>query len=376
MAIKALWALSLGSALAALIALSVLVVGSLGGSSGPGAGDRAAVQQVAPPVRPAPTETRALPTPLPPRSVLDLRFSLEVTRSPRFAWPAVGPITNYFGRGHPTGIDIGLDHEAVSPVRASADGVVKFAGGDPCCGYGLYVEIEHEDGAVTLYGHLASISVSDGDQVLQGEVIGLGGSTGVSDGKHLHFELRINGVAVDPLRYLPVQKESPYVSFQQAADCPSDSVRIDPASRVRLAYQAFSGASYQLMGVEVRPAQAGAPAVTARIDGARAAVLQVAAPLVTGLTYRYVVEAELRLGDSVGTLTCWLELTTLQTLPNPERAIVAEEELPGPTPVAPTRTPTPRPAPTATKTPAPAGTPPTRPTVERIEREPPAPRTR
>jgi len=57
--------------------------------------------------------------------------TIEVVRRSQFNWPALGPITTYFGPGHPTGIDIGLDLDADSPIKASAAGTVSFAGGEP-----------------------------------------------------------------------------------------------------------------------------------------------------------------------------------------------------------------------------------------------------
>jgi len=82
-------------------------------------------------------------------------------------------------------------------------GVVTFAGGNACCSYGLYVVIEHGNGYQTLYAHLSKVSVSVGERVSQGELIGYGGRTGYATGPHLHFEVYVNGAVVDPLAYLP-----------------------------------------------------------------------------------------------------------------------------------------------------------------------------
>jgi murein DD-endopeptidase MepM/ murein hydrolase activator NlpD len=118
-----------------------------------------------------------------------------------FIWPVRGPITQYFSPSH-TGIDIGLG-ETTPPIAAAKAGTVTFAGGDPCCSYGLYVVVDHGDGVTTLYGHLSSIAVSTGQSVTQGQTLGNGGSTGNSTGNHLHFEVRVNGVPQNPLEYLP-----------------------------------------------------------------------------------------------------------------------------------------------------------------------------
>ena len=87
-----------------------------------------------------------------------------------------------------------------TPVHASDGGTVKIAGW--YYGYGLCVVIDHGGGFSTLYGHNSSLNVSVGDKVYQGQVIAKAGSTGRSTGSHCHFEVHINGKAVDPKKYL------------------------------------------------------------------------------------------------------------------------------------------------------------------------------
>ncbi|HHS98179.1 MAG TPA: M23 family metallopeptidase [Chloroflexi bacterium] len=96
----------------------------------------------------------------------------------------------------------GLDIAAYlhDPIYAAAAGTVVFAGVSG--GYGNLVIIEHADGWESWYAHLSVISVTEGQEVEQGEVIGAAGSTGYSTGPHLHFELRYQGRPVDPLVYL------------------------------------------------------------------------------------------------------------------------------------------------------------------------------
>jgi len=80
---------------------------------------------------------------------------------------------------------------------------VTFAGGNTCCSYGLYVIVDHGNGYTTLYAHLSSISVTQGQRVLLGQLLGLGGRTGYATGNHLHFEVRYNDTILDPLKALP-----------------------------------------------------------------------------------------------------------------------------------------------------------------------------
>lgn len=97
------------------------------------------------------------------------------------------------------GIDIGNAGYG-APVLAAADGIVTYAG--VMSGYGNCVMINHGNGIVTLYGHGQEIKATLGSVVKQGDIIMTVGSTGNSTGPHLHFEVRLNGVAVDPLPYL------------------------------------------------------------------------------------------------------------------------------------------------------------------------------
>ena len=124
------------------------------------------------------------------------------------AWPADGDKTSGFGpRVHPifgsvrqhNGIDLGGD--TGDRVRAARSGEVILAGEKG--GFGNTIVIYHGLGYSTLYAHLSRIEVSVGQQVQSGGRIGAIGSTGWSTGPHLHFELRIDGRAVDPTPYLP-----------------------------------------------------------------------------------------------------------------------------------------------------------------------------
>ncbi|TXH30839.1 MAG: M23 family metallopeptidase [Actinobacteria bacterium] len=121
------------------------------------------------------------------------------------AWPAPGaPVSGNVGpRIHPvygyrschTGTDIGA--AGGSPILAAEDGVVvSIQNGGP---YGLHTLIQHGSGISTMYAHQSSTSVSVGQKVKKGQVIGRVGSTGWSTGPHLHFEVHVNGTPYDPM---------------------------------------------------------------------------------------------------------------------------------------------------------------------------------
>ncbi len=134
-------------------------------------------------------------------------YNILLAQTPNL-WPAQGYISSYFGwRQSPfggngmdfhTGIDVVAYYGA--PIRAAADGTVESAGWDG--GYGKSVQIYHRDGIETIYGHLSEFAVKAGDKVKKGQVIGYEGCTGLCTGTHVHFEIRVNGTAVDPLSYL------------------------------------------------------------------------------------------------------------------------------------------------------------------------------
>ncbi|HUK23041.1 MAG TPA: M23 family metallopeptidase [Terriglobales bacterium] len=122
-------------------------------------------------------------------------------------WPVEGQITGSFGEridpfngegAFHEGVDIGSSYG--QPVVAPADGIVIFA--DFLGGYGRALILDHGHGITTRYGHLASFAVSAGQHVHRGEVIGYVGLSGRSTGPHLHYEVRINDIPVNPHKYL------------------------------------------------------------------------------------------------------------------------------------------------------------------------------
>ncbi len=123
-------------------------------------------------------------------------------------WPLTGNISSTFGyRLNPfnrklqrhTGWDIAT--AMGTPIGATADGVVVTAGMSSI-GYGLHVIVDHGNGLKTLFGHLSSIAVSVGQELVIGDEIGLVGSTGNSTGPHLHYEVRLNDSPIDPGPFL------------------------------------------------------------------------------------------------------------------------------------------------------------------------------
>ena len=135
-----------------------------------------------------------------------------------FLWP----LTNYntlsslFGnRTHPitgkpnnhTGIDIPAPKG--TPILAAKSGVVSISTKNRS--YGNYVVVSHSDGTSTLYAHMNSRNVKEGQTVKQGDVLGYVGTTGSSTGNHLHFEIRVNGTRVDPVNYF--KDKTLYVTY-------------------------------------------------------------------------------------------------------------------------------------------------------------------
>jgi murein DD-endopeptidase MepM/ murein hydrolase activator NlpD len=122
-------------------------------------------------------------------------------------WPVIGPITGAFGEridpfngegAFHSGVDISSRYG--EPVLATADGTVSYA--DFYNGYGRMIEIDHGGGVSTRYGHLSGFAVTDGQTVHKGQVIGYVGLSGRSTGPHLHYEVRIHDIPVNPHKFL------------------------------------------------------------------------------------------------------------------------------------------------------------------------------
>ena len=153
----------------------------------------------------------------------------SVTRPGTFAMPVAGHVTSTFGmRMHPLlgfmrlhkGMDIGARYGA--PIMAATDGVVAMAG--RAGGYGNFVKLAHAGGLATGYGHMSRVAVRAGQRVRRGQVIGYVGSTGLSTGPHLHWEVWKNGTAVNPRT----------LSFSTTVTVPAATMRAVKAKLARL----------------------------------------------------------------------------------------------------------------------------------------------
>jgi murein DD-endopeptidase MepM/ murein hydrolase activator NlpD len=130
----------------------------------------------------------------------------EVSFTPTL-WPVIGRITGSFGErldpfsgegAFHTGVDISSQYG--DGVRAAADGVVTHA--NVHAGYGRLVVVDHGFGVASWYGHLSTFAVAPGMRIKRGDIIGYVGVSGRTTGPHVHYEVRINGAPVNPMRYL------------------------------------------------------------------------------------------------------------------------------------------------------------------------------
>jgi len=141
-----------------------------------------------------------------------------------FIWPAEGKVTSQFGPRNGSFHD-GVDIAAPlgSAVLAAADGKVIFS--DVLRGYGNVVIVRHAKGYLTVYAHNRANLVKEGQGVRQGDVIAEVGQTGRATGASLHFEVRKDNLARNPLQYLPEEQSS----VQRKS--PARTVREDPSAR-------------------------------------------------------------------------------------------------------------------------------------------------
>jgi murein DD-endopeptidase MepM/ murein hydrolase activator NlpD len=144
--------------------------------------------------KPATTKVARAPAPAPV-----VQPYVPVVATGKLLWPVPGAvITQYFWAGH---LAIDMATNAGNPVLAAGAGVVISAGWRDNGG-GLVIEIDHGNGLHTLYNHLGAILVSTGQVVARGQRIANVGCTGLCTGPHVHFQVKVGGVFVNPLRYL------------------------------------------------------------------------------------------------------------------------------------------------------------------------------
>jgi murein DD-endopeptidase MepM/ murein hydrolase activator NlpD len=150
-------------------------------------------------VAPTPLPTPVAPPPPPPPPQPTYVAPAKIVGNGMLLWPVPGGIiTQYFSSGHQA---LDIARAAGSAVIAADAGTVTWTGWKDNGG-GLVIEINHGNGIVTRYDHLGSIGVAVGDVVTRGQTIAAVGCTGLCTGPHVHFEVIVNGVHVNPLRYL------------------------------------------------------------------------------------------------------------------------------------------------------------------------------
>jgi murein DD-endopeptidase MepM/ murein hydrolase activator NlpD len=160
-------------------------------------GQREPLPREAPPPRPAPLEGEVAPEApwVPPPSAPALA-------QPAFVWPLHGEVLSRFGapRGRRWHAGLDIRGRRGEPVLAAAAGTVVFSG--TMRGYGKTVIVSHGEGYETLYAHNDRLMAQPGDRVARGQPVATVGSTGNATTEHCHFEIQVNGTAVDPLAYL------------------------------------------------------------------------------------------------------------------------------------------------------------------------------
>lgn len=181
-------------------------------------------EQAAPSATPAPTPAAtATPTPapsaepevihmdytgpaLPDNTSMD-QYRLDVGQT---ITPVLGWVSSEFGwREHPVdgeekfhnGVDLAVNNG--TEVKAFADGVVDYIGDSPI--YGLYLQLKHDGGVTTFYAHCSELCVQQGESVSAGQKVAESGDTGNATGPHLHFEIKKDGVRLNPLYYIQTQ---------------------------------------------------------------------------------------------------------------------------------------------------------------------------
>ena len=251
------WRVAAGGSTAGIVALVAAAVAVTGGA---GEQDARSAFVLEPQVRYVSefTAPSAVQRARPPGAPIAMRVAVSAP----FIWPVEGAITSRIGSDHPSGIDIGLSTDRNREIKASAAGTVSFSGGSDGEDYGFHIIIDHGDGVETLYAHLSQRVVQAGAVVQQGQLIGIGGSSGKSDGIHLHFEVTKDGRVFNPLDLLP-DDMTPAAAAE--IDCRNDALVMDAGSRVTFDLAGALAPGESVVGLTITDAS-GAPADAAVVD--------------------------------------------------------------------------------------------------------------
>jgi len=253
------WRVAAGGSTAGIVALVAAAVAVTGGA---GEQDARSAFVLQPEVRyvselSAPSSAQRA---RPPGAPVPMRVAVSTP----FIRPVEGPVTSRIGPDHPSGIDIGLSTDRNREIKASAAGTVSFSGGSNGEDYGFHIIIDHGGGVETLYAHLSQRIVQAGAVVQQGQLIGIGGSSGKSDGIHLHFEITKDSRVFNPLDLLPDERTPPEATD---IDCRNEALFIDAGSRITFDLAGALASGESVVGLSITDA-AGAPADPAVLDAA------------------------------------------------------------------------------------------------------------
>jgi hypothetical protein len=237
-------------------------------------------------------------------------MKVSVAYEPGFIWPGQGEITSVMGPEHPGGIDIGLSSGS-APVYAAADGRVAFAGGTDDDSYGIHVIVDHGNSITTLYAHLETVYVKTDDVVTQGKVIGLGGNTGHSTGKHVHFEVRGREGSIDPANVLPEGTGRTTTNLS----CDGKAIPLDRGASAVMDFSAAMLSRESVLRVEFTDPNA--PSTISAAPQSRTRV-KVASTLELSASYEQGFEMVLTFqnGDTTRTRSCTITVTTARVAPS------------------------------------------------------------
>jgi murein DD-endopeptidase MepM/ murein hydrolase activator NlpD len=210
----------------------------------------------------------------------------------------------------------------------------------------------------TLYGHLDELFVEEGQVVRQGELLGFGGDTGISEGKHLHFEVHNGGSLIDPQHVLPPHGEDRPEPL--SADCGREAIVVDSGAPLVIDFSEALGPGVTITAVSVEKVKVNSKAlpVVALIES-DTSVLFDTTPTVTGTgdDDEYLLQAPPGAAGNLTELACTIFVRTRSVAPSfyvrPTSTPTPPPPTETPIPPTPTDTPTPTPTPTPTKTPFP-----------------------